>query len=152
MEYLIVKWLHVLAAIVALGSNVTYAVWLSLAGRDPKSLPFALRGVRTLDNRFANPSYVLLLLTGLLMVYLVRLPLTLPWLATALVLYVLTTVIGIFAYGPALRTQLRLAEVPGPDSDEYRRAARRGLQLGVSTIAIVVVIVFLMVVKPSLWA
>ena len=151
MEYLIVKWLHVLAAIVALGSNVTYAVWLSLAGRDPKSLPFALRGIKVLDNRLANPSYGVLLLTGLLLVYLIRLPMTLPWLLTSLVLYVLTALLGIFAYAPTLRAQLRLAESHGPSSAEYLKAAKRGLRLGVLTIAIVVVIVFLMVVKPGLW-
>ena len=152
MEYLIVKWVHVLAAIVALGANVTYGVWLALASRDPQSLPFALRGVRFLDDRLANPAYIVLLVSGLLMVFLVGFPLTLPWLLTALILYVLTALIGIFVYGPTLRAQLRAAETTGADSAEYRRVAQRGSRLGILTIGIVVVIVFLMVVKPPLWS
>jgi uncharacterized membrane protein len=152
VEVLLVKWLHVLAAIVALGANVTYGVWLALAERDPKSLPFALRGVKALDDRLANPAYIVLLVTGLLMVVLIRFPLSLPWLLTAIILYVLTALIGMLAFSPTLRTQLRLAETTGPDSVEYRRAARRGVRLGALTIVIVVVIVFLMVVKPPLWS
>ena len=151
MEYLAPKWLHFLAAIVAVGSNLTYGAWLSLASRDQKSLLFALRGISFLDNRFANPSYGVLLLTGLLMVYLVGLPLTTPWLLLSLILYVLTALIGIFAYAPALRRQIRLAETPGPASPEYHAAATQGLRIGILTIVIVVAITFLMVVKPSLW-
>ena len=151
MEYLITKWLHILAAIVAVGSNLTYGAWLSLASRDQKSLLFALRGITFLDNRIANPSYGVLLLTGLLMVFLIRLPLTTPWLLVSLLLYLLTALIGIFAYAPALRRQVRFAETLGPTSPEYHAAARRGLRLGILTVVIVIAITFLMVVKPALW-
>jgi len=151
MEYLLIKSIHVLAAIVALGANLTYGVWLSLASRDEKALPFALRGIKVLDDRLATPSYVVLLVTGLLMVYLIKLPFTLPWLLTALALYAVTALVGILAYAPTLRTQIRLAEDPGPSSLEYQKAAMRGQRLGILTIVIVVAIVFLMVVKPPLW-
>lgn len=55
--YALLKFLHVLFAIVALGANATYGVWLTTAGRDPAQLGFALRGVKLLDDRFANPAY-----------------------------------------------------------------------------------------------
>ncbi len=152
MEYLLIKWIHVLAAILALGANLTYGVWLSLASRDGKSLPFALRGIKFLDDRLATPAYGVLLVTGLLMVYLIKLPITQPWLLAALVLYLITALVGILAYAPTVRAQIRLVEDPGPSSMEYQKAARRGQQFGVITIIIVVVIVFLMVVKPPLWS
>jgi uncharacterized membrane protein len=85
------------------------------------------------------------------MVLVGRLPLTLPWLLVALVLYVLTALLGIFAYAPLLRRQMTLAETSGPASPEYRATAARSLQLGILTIVIVAAIVFLMVVKPTLW-
>jgi uncharacterized membrane protein len=151
MEFLITKWLHVLAAIVALGANLTYGVWLSLASRDQASLRFALRGISALDSRIANPAYLVLLVTGALMVFLINLPLTTPWLMVAIILYLITALIGIFAYTPALRRQILCAENPGPSSPEYQRAARTGLQLGVLTVILVTAIVFLMVVKPALW-
>jgi uncharacterized membrane protein len=34
--FLLLKVVHILAAIVALGANVTYAFWLRQAGRDPE--------------------------------------------------------------------------------------------------------------------
>jgi uncharacterized membrane protein len=151
MLYPVIKWLHILAAIAALGSNLTYGIWLSYAEREEKALAFALRGIQRLDQRLANPSYGVLLVTGVLMVLLARLPLTLPWLLVALVLYVLTALLGIFAYAPLLRRQMSLAETAGPASPEYRATAVRSLQLGVLTIVIVAAIVFLMVVKPTLW-
>ncbi len=42
MLYLIIKWLHVLLAIVAVGTNITYGVWLARAERSPEVLPFTL--------------------------------------------------------------------------------------------------------------
>jgi len=150
-SYVFIKWLHVLAAITALGANLTYGVWLSLASRDQRSLAFALRGIRFLDSRIANPAYGLLLITGFLMVYVGGLPLSTPWILVALVLYVITFLVGILAFGPALRRQVTFAENPGPSAPEYQQAARQGLLFGILTIVLVVAIVFLMVVKPPLW-
>jgi uncharacterized membrane protein len=152
MLYPILKWLHVLSAIVAVGSNVTYGIWLSRAAAKPETLPFTLRGIKTLDDRLANPSYGLLLVTGLLMVFLVDLPLTTPWLLAALVLYVLLVIIGLLGYTPTLRNQIRLAENPGPGTPEYQAASRLGVLIGIVLAVLAVAIVFLMVVKPSLWA
>ena len=56
MLYLFVKWLHVLAAITALGSNITYEFWLTRAAREPAVPPFTLRGIKLLDDRIANPA------------------------------------------------------------------------------------------------
>src|SRR3989304_370722 len=66
MPYLLLKWLHVLAAIVAVGSNVTYGIWIARASRSPEALPFTLRGIKLIDDRVANPAYGLLLATALL--------------------------------------------------------------------------------------
>jgi uncharacterized membrane protein len=151
MVYLLLKWLHILAAVTALGSNITYGVWLALAAREEKALGFALRGIQWLDRRMANPSYGVLLITGLLMLWVGRLPLALPWLIVALILYVATALLGIFAYAPLLRRQVALAESAGPASPEYRATAARSFRMGILTTGIVVVIVFLMVAKPRFW-
>ena len=45
----VLKIVHVVAAIVALGSNVTYGVWLQRAGQDRERLKFVIGGIRTLD-------------------------------------------------------------------------------------------------------
>jgi uncharacterized membrane protein len=152
MIYLLLKWLHVLSAIVAVGANVTYGIWIGRASRNPEVLPFTLRGIKLIDDRIANPAYGLLLVTGLLMVFAGRLQLTAPWLLTALVLYVFVVALGLLGYTPTLRRQIRILESQGFHSPDYQAQARRGTILGIVVAILVIVIVFLMVVKPALWA
>ena len=62
------KFVHVFAAIVAVGTNVTYGVWFAMARRSPDNEMFALRGIKFLDDRVANPAYAVLLIAGILTV------------------------------------------------------------------------------------
>jgi uncharacterized membrane protein len=144
---LILKLIHVLAAIVAVGANVTYAFWLRAAGREPARLVFVIETVRTLDTRVANPAYGVLLITGVLMVMAGQYSFETAWLALAIALYVVVALLGIFAFAPAIRRQLAEAE-RDPTSAAYEIAARRSSRLGWLTTAIVLVIVALMVLKP----
>ncbi len=152
MLYSIVKWLHILSAMVAVGSNITYGIWISRASRNPEALPFTLRGVKLIDDRLANPAYGLLLITGLLMVFIVRFPLTTPWILTALILYAALALTGFFGYTPTLKRQIQLLESQGPASAEYQTLARRGTLIGILVAILAVSIIFLMVVKPALWS
>ena len=149
---LIVKWIHVLAAVAAVGANITYGIWISRAAQAPNELPFVLHTIKSIDNRLANPCYGLLLLTGLMMAYLIPIPLTTPWLMTAIVLYVLAAFLGVFAYAPTMRDQRRLLEEGGFEAPAYQEAARKGTLMGIVVTVDVILIVFLMVVKPSLWS
>lgn len=113
MLYLLLKWLHVLAAIVAIGTNVTYGIWIARASRNPDVLPFTLRGIKLIDDRIANPAYGALLITGLLMVFSLRLSLTIPWLLIASILYVLVVLVGLLGYTPTLRRQIQVSDRKG---------------------------------------
>src|SRR6266851_1627022 len=97
MAFLIVKYIHILAAIVAVGLNLSYAVWIIRAQRDPGHVPFTLKGIKFLDDRIANPAYGVLLLTGLLMVFLAGYSFTTLWIAAALVLFAVLIVLVILA-------------------------------------------------------
>jgi len=152
MGFLIIKWIHVLAAISAVGANITYGIWIARAAHEPDVLPFVLRNISVIDRRLANPSYAVLLLTGLTMALTLSIPLTTPWLLTALVLYFLAALLGIVAYAPTARRQRQILETEGFDSPNYKSLARRATWLGIVVTVDVVVIVFLMVVKPMLWA
>lgn len=151
MLYLILKWLHVLLAITAIGANITYAVWLARGRADQRHLAFALRGVKILDDRVANPAYVLLLVTGVAMTFVAGIPLSTPWIATSIALYVILVLVGLLAYTPTLRRQVALAETDAADSPEYVGLARRATTLGIVLAVLAVSITFLMVVKPALW-
>jgi uncharacterized membrane protein len=147
--YPYIKFVHVLLAIVAVGFNASYGVWLARAAREPAHLGHVLRGIKTLDDRFANPAYVLLLVTGLANVFIGGIPLTTPWILGALALWAVLLVVGAGVYTPTLRRQIAALEASGPDSPAYRSLAARGQATGIALAAIVVVIVLLMVTKPG---
>jgi uncharacterized membrane protein len=146
--YTFFKFLHVLMAIVAVGFNATYGIWLARAAREPEHQAHVLRGIKVLDDRFANPAYALLLVTGLVMVWVGDLELTQFWLAGGLTLYVVAVVLGLFVYTPTLRRQIQALQTG--DTAELQRLSARGTAVGVALAVDVVVIVFLMVTKPTL--
>lgn len=148
--YLLLKFLHVSLAIVAVGFNASYGVWLARAGREHEHTAFALRGVKLLDDRFANPAYGLLLVTGLSMVWVGDLEITAFWLATSLGLYVLAVALGLFVYTPTLRRQLTTLSAEGADSPAFERLSKRGTLVGVILAVDVLAIVFLMVTEPTI--
>jgi uncharacterized membrane protein len=146
----IVKFIHVLSAIVAVGLNISYAIWIIRAQREPTHTTFALKGIKFLDDRIANPAYGLLLVTGLLMVFLLPIPITTLWIVIALVLYAVLIVLGLFFYTPTLRNQIKLAEAGDLSSLEFTGLARRGRILGQTLGLVVLVILAMMVFKPTL--
>jgi uncharacterized membrane protein len=148
--YSFLKFLHVLMAVVAVGFNASYGIWLARAAKEPEHAPHVLRGIKVLDDRFANPAYALLLVLGLAMVWEAGIPLSTFWIATSLVLYVVLVVLAVVGYSPALRQQVALAEAGRVGSDEYRQVAKRGGIIGGILAVIVVVIIFFMVTKPTL--
>lgn len=147
--YLLLKFVHVLLAVFAVGANLTYGIWLALAAGDRDRTAFALQGIRAID-RGANAAYGLLLVTGLALVAAGGIPLTTFWVAAALVLYVGAMVFGIAVYAPLARRQRALLESAGPASPEYRAVASRAAVYGIATTVDVLAIVFLMVVRPTL--
>ncbi len=148
--YLILKYLHVLFAIVAVGLNATYGVWLARASRDPDHLAFALRGVKFLDDRMANPAYGLLLLSGLAMVWVGQLDVRAFWIGASLALWVVAIGVAAGVYTPLLKNQIAAIEKAGPDSPEYRSLSSRSTRVGLLLMVVVLLIVFMMVVKPVL--
>ena len=151
MIFLLVKWIHVLSAIAAVGANATYGIWMARARREPSVLPFVVHSIKLIDDRIANPLYALLLLTGLTMAFTIRIPLNTPWLMTALVLYAIATILGMAVFVPVFRRQIQLLETEGMDSPRYQAAFRQATVFGLVVAFDVLAITFLMVVKPSLW-
>jgi uncharacterized membrane protein len=150
MLFLIIKYIHILAAIVAVGLNISYAIWIIRAQREPAHTGFALKGIKFLDDRIANPAYGVLLVTGLLMVFIAGYSLTTLWIDITLVLFVLLIVVAVVFYTPALREQVKLVESGDVSSAVFTRLAQRGQLAGQALGAIVLVILAMMVFKPSL--
>lgn len=151
MLFILLKYVHVISAIVAVGANVTYGIWIVRASRWPENLPFTLQGIKFIDDKIANPAYVMLLITGLAMMHFAQIPLSTSWLLVSMALYVLVVLLGLLGYTRTLRRQIEVLVAQGAGSPAYRAIARRGHRFGASIGVLVLAIVFLMVVKPALW-
>ncbi len=145
--YNLLKYVHVLLAITAVGSNFTYAVWNTRAAQEPQHLAFALRGIQFLDRRVANPAYGLLLVTGLILVWVGQLGFQ-RWIISALFLFVLLIVVAVGFYSRTMNRQIELLEKEGESSPAYQRLAAQAQRVGIISLVIVLAILFLMVVKP----
>lgn len=151
MAFEILKWFHIVLVIIATGANATYAIWIQRGTIDKTALPYTLRGVKLIDDRVANPAYVLVLLTGLGMVLTANIELSRPWILLSIILWFAGLLIAVFGYTPTLRKQIAEAEAGGADSEGYQATAWRGTVLGIVLGVMVLFIIYLMVFKPALW-
>jgi uncharacterized membrane protein len=149
MLFLMIKLVHIMLAVTAIGANLTYGVWFARANADPAAAPFAVRTIELIDSRIANPSYILLLPTGALMVWLSGLSFGTHWVAAAMILWLVAIVIAYAGYSPILRRQLAAVEREGVLSPNAQRLGVQGLTIAGVLAVIVFVIVVLMVFRPS---
>jgi len=148
--YLALKLIHIAAAITAVGSNITYGVWNVRAQSNPAQLGFALKGIKFIDDRIANPAYGVLVVTGLLLVFVNRWPVGSLWIVLALILFAALAVLAFRVYSPLLRNQIRLVDAGDTTSPEFERLSRRSAIVGPILGLLAVVILILMVFKPTL--
>jgi len=145
--YSLIKYLHVLLAITAVGSNVTYGVWKTLGARDPAHAPFALKGIAFIDRRVANPAYGLLLITGLILLAVGQVGFR-GWVVAALILFVILIVVAVGFYSRVVRQQIEVVDKEGVTSAAYKRLDSQAMTYGIISLVIALAIVFMMVVKP----
>ena len=145
--YSLIKYLHVLLAITAVGSNITYGVWKTLGAREPAHAPFALKGIAFIDRRVANPAYGLLLITGLILLAVGQVGFR-GWVVAALILFVLLIVVAVGFYSRVVRQQIEVVDKEGVTSAAYRRLDSQAMLYGIVSLLIALAIVFMMVVKP----
>ena len=147
--YTILKFVHIILAIVAAGFNISYGIWLERAARETELQLHELRGIKFLDDRFEMPAYGLLIVTGGSMVFVAGPALTTFWILASIVLWFITMAVGGALYTPALRKQIAALESQGGASPEYQALAKRSRTLGMLTTILVSLILILMVFKPS---
>lgn len=156
--YLILRWLHIVGACVLLGTGAGIAFFMVLAQRsaDAKIIAHVASTVVIADWIFTATAVVLQPITGVLLAGMLNWPLTEGWILLSLVLYV---VVGIF-WLPVVWMQHRLCNLArraaagdGILPREYYRLYRLWFISGFPAFAGVLLILWLMVAKPSgLWA
>jgi len=145
--FLFLKSLHVLSAIIAVGSNATYGLWSVLARRDAAHLGFVLRGIKVIDDRMANPAYGVLLVTGIIMAV-TTFSITTTWVLIGLSLFAVLAAVGVGVYSPTLVRQIETLDAQGQQSAAYTAAATRAQGVGMFLGVVAVAAVFVMVFKP----
>ena len=148
--FLVLKFLHILFGVIAVGFNASYGFWLFQAHHDPKYLAFVLKKIKVMDRLLANPSYMGLGVTGPLMVWLGGYSWRALWIWMSVLLLVLAAILGIVVYSPLLNKQIKALESQGLRSKEYKALEARSNILGVVLWGLVAVIIFLMVTKIQL--
>ena len=158
-------FLHIVGAIIAFGPGFALAIFGAAAGREPQHANFTLRGSSVIARRLIVPLAILQGITGLGLVLIEGTELlTRGWLLLAIVLYAIALFIAIGLNLPNLRRLIEMTTPPpggppaggppgggppagGPPPELVDRVAK-SRQYGMAMSGLVVVIVFLMVVKP----
>lgn len=151
----LLRWLHVIGAAVLLGTGAGIAFFMLMAHRtNQPALVAHVAGVVVLaDFLFTATAVVAQPLTGIGLAALVGWPLTEGWLLLSISLYVLA---GLF-WLPVVRIQLRMRDLAraaasaGESLPEgYHRLFRIWFACGIPAFLAVLVIIWLMLARPSL--
>jgi uncharacterized membrane protein len=152
MEYLVVKWLHVISSTVLFGAGVgsAFHMFASTLRGDVPGIAMAARNVVLADWLLTTPAAIFQPLSGLWLVHLAKMPLSTPWLAASIALYV----IAIACWLPVVWIQLRMRDhaVAAMHAGSglpaaYRRLFAWWTGLGVVAFVAFVAVFWLMVVK-----
>lgn len=147
--YTLLVFIHIFATMVAVGLNASYVIWILRGAKDAASLPFALRGVKFIDDYVANPCYLIGGATGVLMIVMGKA--VAPFLWVAIGLYVLAMAMAYGMYTPLLSRQIKTLEAKGAQDAEYQTLAQRSNQIGATMGVLVVIILLLKIFEPPLW-
>lgn len=154
MTYLLVKWLHILSSTVLFGTGLGSAYYLFFASRtrDPRVIAPVVRQVVIADWAFTTPTIILQPLTGFWLLHIAGFPLTSPWIAWSLALYLLAGA----AWLPVVWMQIRMRDMAvaaarssDPLPPLYWKFLRAWVALGIVAFLALVIVFYLMVVKPA---
>lgn len=152
MTYLTLKTLHLLSMVLLFGTGLGSAFYKWMADRsgDVAHIAVTNRHVVLADWIFTTPTVIFQPVSGLWMVYLLDLPLTTPWIAASLILFVLAGICWL----PVVWLQIRMRDIAADAAAQrkslpaiYWRMARWWFWLGVPAFTSMVLVVALMVLK-----
>ena len=154
MEYLLVKYVHVVSSTILFGTGIGSAFYLLTTAltRDARALAVVTRWVVRADWLFTATTAVVQPLSGLWLAKTVGLPLTTPWLLASLVAYAA----AIACWLPVVWLQIRMRDIAQDGLKKGALPARFWrffwfwVALGVPALVLFLAIFWLMVAKPAL--
>lgn len=153
-------FLHIGGAVVAFGPVFTFPILGPMAGREPTHGNFALRFQHRVATRLILPLALFQGVTGLLLIWRVGYNIfATGWLLAGIALYLVLLGMNIGIGLPTSSRLIALTSAPPPATPagspppsgpppEVAALVRRGRLLGMLSAVLIVMIVFLMVVKP----
>ncbi|WP_343732992.1 DUF2269 domain-containing protein [Duganella sp.] len=155
MEYLAIKWLHILSATLMFGTGFGTAFYMFFANRsgNVQAIAVVSRLVARADWWFTTPSVIIQPLSGLWMIHLAGFPLSSGWIVWSVALYLLAGACWL----PVVWLQLRMRDMAAqaardgvPLPARYWRFEKIWTALGFPAFGALLVVYWLMVHKPVL--
>jgi len=153
MDYVVLKWLHIVSSTLLFGTGIGSAWYMLFAtlSRDVRAVAVVTKHVVRADWLFTSTTAIVQPATGLYMVYLAGYPLHSAWIMHSIALYILAGACWL----PVVWLQIRMRDLATqavkddtPLPAQYWRYFRIWVALGVPAFAAFIVIFWLMVAKP----
>ena len=154
MEYLIVKWAHILSSTVLFGTGLGSAYYMFFASRtrDPRVVSVVVKYVVIADWLFTTTTIVLQPATGLWLAHLMGIDLRSTWLMGSILLYLLAGACWLPVVWMQIRMRDMALEAVRAQSElpeKYWRFLRYWVALGIVAFVALVIVFYLMVAKPA---
>jgi len=152
--YVLLKWLHVLGAVVLFGTGLgtAFHLWFANRSGDARVIAAAAHSTVIADYAFTAPAAMLQPITGLALANAAGYPLGSAWIVAAFALYLLAGACWI----PVVFIQLRLRDLARESARDatplppaYRKLWNAWLALGWPAFIALAVAVWLMIARPT---
>jgi Predicted integral membrane protein (DUF2269) len=150
-------FLHVVAAVIAFGPTFSFSLIGAMAGREPQHANFATRVTQTVSDRLVIPVALTMPVTGAGIILVNGINLAAAqyrWLGAAIVVYVVILAYAVLVQRRTVERLVDMTSAPPPPGasgppPEVPALVRRIQRGGMFLAAGIVLILFLMVVKPG---
>lgn len=154
MDYVVIKWLHILSSTILFGTGIGSAFYLLCASlnRDTRVIAFVSKYVVIADWLFTATTVIIQPVTGFYMMHLVGMPMNSRWIVWSIILYA----IAVACWLPVVWLQMRMRDLACGASVEgnsmpalYWRYFKIWVALGFPAFFAFVAVFYLMVAKPG---
>lgn len=153
MDYLLLKWIHIISSTILFGTGIGSAFYMLMANRSKNtaSIYFATKHVVIADWVFTTPSVIIQLITGIGLVHVMGYEMFEGWVLWALVLYFFAGACWL----PVVFMQIKMRDTAKEALDnstnlpeQYWKMNCWWITLGSLAFPAIIIVFYLMVFKP----
>lgn len=154
MEYLIVKWLHILSSTLLFGTGIGSAWYLLFAviSKNVQAIAVVTRILVIADWLFTGVTMIAQPATGFYLIHLAGFPMQTSWIKWSIALFV----IALLCWLPVVWLQMKMRDIAAeamqqaaPLPAQFWRYFRAWIVLGIPAFFAFIAVFYLMVVKPA---